>query len=111
MQVTESEIAALQKFCREELQTEIPAATYNALLQALAQHINQLIQHGFERLVHLLYRIDVDEKKLKTVLQNNSGHDAGMLIAELIINRQLQKIQSRNRFTNNNDAIPEDEKW
>jgi hypothetical protein len=110
MQVTENDIAALQKFCKEELQTDIPATTYDVLLAALAQHINQLIQNSFEQLVHLLYRIDVDEKKLKTVLLNNSGRDAGILIAELIINRQLQKIQSRDLFTND-DTIPEEEKW
>lgn len=110
MQATENEIAALQKFCKEELQTEIPATTYDVLLQALAQHINQLIQNNFEQLVQLLYRIDVDEKKLKMVLQTNSGRDAGMLIAELIINRQLQKIQSKNQFTND-DTIPEEDKW
>ena len=39
--------------------------------------------------------IDVDEARLKKLLKDNAGEDAGMIIARLIIERQLQKIVTR----------------
>jgi len=78
--------------------------------EKLKQHINDLIQHDFEKLVTLLYRIDVNETKLKQLLQQNSNVDAAEIITSLIIERQLQKIKSRNQFKQQ-DNISEDEKW
>ena len=80
------------------------------LKQSLSAYINQLIQTDFEKLVSLLYQIDVNESKLKYLLQENKKEDAGNSIAELILERQLQKIKSRRDAKNKND-ISEDEKW
>jgi hypothetical protein len=77
----------------------------------LSVYINQLIQTDFEKLVSLLYRIDISEPKLKHLLQQNPGEDAGKVIAELIIERQLQKIKSRSQFKQRDDNINDDEKW
>ncbi|MFM2361157.1 MAG: hypothetical protein RLZZ316_59 [Bacteroidota bacterium] len=111
MELSVKEITALQLFCKETLQAEVAANSYNILLAGLAAHINQLIQHRFDKLIQLLYQIDVDEKKLKTILQNNAATDAGMLIAAIIIKRQLQKIQSIHQFSANKNNIADDEKW
>jgi hypothetical protein len=80
------------------------------LREKLAAHINQLIVSDFERLVSLLYRIDVSEKKLTHLLETNRGTQAGQMIADLIIERQIQKIASREQFRNSGDSIDE-EKW
>ncbi len=94
-----------------ELAIELPEKIAMAEIEAtLAMHINQLIQHNFQQLVQLLYRVDVNEKRLKTLLQENPGEDAGKLIARLIIDRQLQKIKTRSSFRSARD-IPDDEKW
>ena len=60
--------------------------------------INKLINEDFQALVQLLYRIDVNEEKLKTLLKKNQNIDAAPLIAELIIRRQLEKIKSKKQF-------------
>ena len=65
----------------------------------LGAYINQLIQNDFEKLISLLYRIDVSEPKLKQLLKQNPQEEAGKIIAALIIERQLQKIQTRRHFT------------
>lgn len=83
----------------------------NELHQLLAEHINYLIQNDFQKLVFVLYRVDVNESKLKTLLQENRKEDAGNIIATLIIERQLQKIKSRKEYRQKNDDIKEDEKW
>jgi hypothetical protein len=62
------------------------------LLHSLAAYVNELIMTNFERLVQLLYRIDVSEEKLKKLLRQNPESDAGMIIADLIIERQKQKL-------------------
>ncbi|MEO8414996.1 MAG: hypothetical protein ABI472_15110 [Ginsengibacter sp.] len=61
--------------------------------------INELISKDFNSLVQLLYKIDVDEKKLKNLLGQHKNVDAASLIADLIISRQLQKMATRKQFT------------
>lgn len=77
----------------------------------LTAHINQLIQTDFQKLVFILYRIDVNETRLKKILQENPGEDSGRIIADLIIERQLQKIKSRKWFSQRDNNIDENEKW
>ena len=78
--------------------------------EKLAAHINHLINHDFEKLVFYLYRIDVNESKMKQLLDEKEGENAAGLMADLIIERQLQKIKSR-KETKRNNKISEDEKW
>ena len=80
------------------------------LKQKLAYHCNELIQNNFQKLVSILYRIDINETELKCLLKENPGTDAGDIIAYLIIERQLQKIKSRQRFRDD-PQIPDEEKW
>ena len=80
------------------------------LQQQLEAHITYLINHNFSQLVYLLYRVDVSEKKLKALLQQQAGKDAAPLIASLLIERQLQKIASKKATPPPNPANDE-ERW
>lgn len=84
--------------------------TYEELHKKLSEEINYLINNQFEKLVYYLYRIDVNEKKMRNILDKNEGENASELIAELIIERQLQKIESRKKFSNDGNE-DEKEKW
>jgi hypothetical protein len=89
-------------------------ATINEMEEAenyLADKINGLIKNNFDHLVYILYRVDVDEAKLKNVLKENPQQDAGKIIARLLIERQLQKIILRKQFTKKEDGINEEDKW
>ena len=77
----------------------------------MTQYIDHLINHDFEKLVFLLYRIDVDESKMRALLAQKEGENAAVLIADLIIERQLQKLKSRREFRQRDNDIHEDEKW
>ena len=80
------------------------------LKEQLAAHINHLINHDFEKLVYYLYRIDVNEKKMKALLQ--SPHEnSGALIAQLIIDRQLEKQKTKEEFRKKENETDEEEKW
>lgn len=72
--------------------------------------LNELINNDFEALIQLLYRIDVNEKKIRDLLNENASKDAASVIANLIIERQLQKIESRKNYRPENDNCNE-ERW
>ena len=102
----------IQQYLQEHF--DVPAIVYSSAEEAenlLAEKINQLIQTNFEHLVYLLYRIDVNEKKLKELLIDNPNEDAGRIIARLIIERQLQKIKNRELFSKKTDDTDTEEKW
>jgi hypothetical protein len=80
------------------------------LRQQLVLHINHLLLNDFNRLVLVLYRVDVSEKKLKELLQVNPQTDAAIIIADLLIERQQQKIKTKESFRSN-DNIPDEERW
>lgn len=78
---------------------ELPeTATTEALEAVLAEKINLLIDSDFAGLVQLLYRIDVNEERLKKILRENAGTNAGLLIARTILERQWQKIETRRKY-------------
>lgn len=77
----------------------------------LAAFINDLINRDFDALVQLLYRIDISEEKLKKLLRENPGENAGDIIARLIIERQLQKAESRKRYGTGDTSASDEMKW
>ncbi|MEO6730507.1 MAG: hypothetical protein ABIN01_04775 [Ferruginibacter sp.] len=85
--------------------------TLDELQIQLSAYINQLIQTDFQKLITILYRVDVSEPKLKKLLKEHPAEDAGKIIAALIIERQWQKIQSRQQYSQQNDNFTEEEKW
>jgi hypothetical protein len=80
------------------------------LREQLIFFINELINKDFNALVQLLYRIDVDEKKLKNLLNQYKETDASALITDLIIERQLQKIATKKQF-NSKGGNAENKEW
>ena len=96
----------------QSLEINLPALiSLEELKQKLALHINHLINHDFEKLIYYLYRADVNENKMRHLLQQKEGENAAGLIADLIIERQLEKIKSRQQFRQRDNDIDENEKW
>lgn len=62
------------------------------ILNRLTARISTLLQGNAETFFQLMYKLDIPEKKLNQVLHNE---EAPVLIAKLIYDRQLQKIESR----------------
>ena len=95
----------------QSLEISLPVTiSSEEIKEKLTAFINDLINHDFEKLVFYLYRIDVNEAKMKKLLDQRDGENAAGLIADLIIERQIEKINSRKETKKNGD-IPEDEKW
>ena len=87
-----------------------PMADKMDFLNHLALKINELIIHDFEKLVQILYRIDIDEIQLREMISKYVHEDAGYIIAQLVVDRQLQKFESRKQFKKD-ENIPEGDKW
>jgi len=106
-----SDIIKIERLIADELGIAIPySASLDDLKNVLAEKFNDLINTDFNHLVQLLYRIDINEEKLKQVLKQIEGQDTAALLADLTIERQLQKIRSREDYRKDED-ISDDEKW
>lgn len=86
-------------------------ASENNFEELLSAKINHLIVNDFNRLIQILYRADISEKKLKQLLEENKTEDAGKLIGALFIERQLQKIKSRRENRQDLNDITDEERW
>ncbi|HSZ86512.1 MAG TPA: hypothetical protein VK787_10800 [Puia sp.] len=100
-------IDSLKKDLQIDLATKI---SFEKIKEKLIAHINDLINNNFEELINVLYRVDVSEAKLKILLKENA--ESAFVIADLIIERQLQKIKTREQFKSTGKKENSDEeKW
>ena len=90
---------------------EVIVKDHSITKQILIEKINDLVNTHFQKLVSILYRMDVSETKLKQLLNENAGTNAALIITDLIIERQEQKIISRQQFRKKDENISDDEKW
>ena len=93
-----------------KVEESLTAPEQEGLLRELEESINWMILHRFEALVQTLYRMDVDETRLRTLLARPGDTDAARIIANLLVERQLQKLRTRRQFRRDPD-IPEEDKW
>jgi hypothetical protein len=81
------------------LQEEIKGESDAEKLERLASYLNDLVLHNFNHLVSILYRIDVSEQKVRLALaQNPQNKTAGQIIAQLLLEREAEKIEFRKKF-------------
>lgn len=85
-------------------------SSLNLFREKLASIIHELINHDFNKLILILYRLDISENNLKEKLANKTP-DAGLLIADMIIMREQEKIESRKKYKQRTEDIPEKDKW
>ncbi len=86
-------------------------ATETNLVAYLTERINYLIVNDFNKLIYILYRADINEAKLNKLLSDKKKEDAGKIIAALFIQRQLEKIKSREENRMNKSDFEEEERW
>lgn len=94
--------------CKSGIFAEVTSVS--ELKKTLSDNINHLITNDFSRLITILYRMDVSEEKLKKLLPSATNTSAGDIIAEMIIERQKEKIKTKKIFSANN-SFGEEEKW
>ncbi len=93
-----TKIIAAENFCNNK-----------DMLLRLEAAITHLLEKDPKKLIHILYRIDVDETKFTAALQSgisSSAKDVALLIYE----RLLQKAASKKNFAGSGN-ISSEEKW
>lgn len=75
----------------------------DALIEALGRRVDFLMKHDHERLLYGMYMIDVSEQRFSDAIKLPEKDRPGLVIAELILEREIEKMESRKRF-----ASPED---
>lgn len=81
-------------------------------ISQLEAEINHLLVHDFNRLIALLYRLDVSETRIRSTLQDQPASDAAHLLAALVVERQVQKLKSRQQMRRDDiSSIDEDDRW
>jgi len=107
----EKEKNAAVQMVASEIGLVLDQKGYKNWLIQLEEKINGLLVGDFDRLISILYRMDVSESKLKQLLKENQAEDAAKIIALLMIERQAEKIKSRQQFSQRDNDIDENEKW
>jgi hypothetical protein len=77
----------------------LPSTNLEALEFKLAHLVQQLLRNDFSRLLHILYRIDVDEQKVKQAMVDADEEIIATRIARLILKREIQKAEIRLRYS------------
>jgi hypothetical protein len=90
----------------EQFEIELPAEVQQeedlllkALKGALAKRLIYLVDHEPEHLKWVLYRIDVNEQKVLTILAEQPLYEAMEMVADLIIQRQIEKAITRREYS------------
>lgn len=69
-----------------------------ALLKLIALYVQELIDRDFDKLLHTLYRIDIADYKVKRAVEHSAPGDAPNVIAKLILDREKEKIATREKY-------------
>ncbi|MGD8780509.1 MAG: hypothetical protein PVH88_16270 [Ignavibacteria bacterium] len=72
--------------------------SYDSLKEYLTQKVAELMDKDFERFLNNLYRIDVDENKVKGVMGDKNVLSIPEKITELIIERQIERIKYQRMY-------------
>ena len=72
------------------------------LEERLVLFIKDLLEHDVSRLVLLIYRHDVNEASFNRALGEPGIDRQAQAIAGLVIDRELQKIETRKRYKSSN---------
>ncbi|PRY13166.1 hypothetical protein CLV24_10680 [Pontibacter ummariensis] len=76
----------------------LPGQDLEALQYKLARVVLHLLHSDLNRLLHILYRIDVEEHKVKEAMVADDPETIAERIARLIIKRELRKAEIRDRY-------------
>ena len=75
----------------------------NQLRAAMVDAFAYLIDNDFPKLIQILYKADVDQYKLKELLETVEGSSSAEVIADAYITRQMAKIETWKKYSQKKD--------
>ena len=109
-ELNNEDIGAIQKFVSKDFadidySSLIPNNDFKRLKEFreyLIEKMKNLLDNNYNLLINTLYRIDVSEKKLSELFSSKNNETIPEKLADLIIERQIQKINFRKLYRNGN---------
>lgn len=97
-------------FVQKDFEVEsIPKnVTEEELLAYLGQVVYQWIDSNMEHLFYVLYRLDINEKKVSLALDPTALVAPHKAIAQLILDREKQKAKSRIEYNKKSEEVEGD---
>lgn len=92
-----------QNFEISELDSLIPAGDFKTLEEFkayLTDRLAFLLDNKYNTLINILYRIDVPEDRLSKLFAEQNRDYIPAALADLIIERSLQKVRFRQKYKN-----------
>ena len=75
----------------------------NQLREVMVDAFAYLIDNDFPKLIQILYKADVDQYKLKELLETIEGSSSAEVIADAYIARQKAKIETWQKYSPKKD--------
>lgn len=69
------------------------------LRSVLIKTFEYLVDDDFPKLLQILYKADVDQYKLKDLLENTQGKSTAEIIADAYIDRQKAKVETWKKYS------------
>ena len=69
------------------------------LRNSLIKTFEYLVEDDFQKLLQVLYKADVDQYKLKELLENTDGKSSAEIIADAYIERQMKKVETWKKYS------------
>lgn len=109
-ELTKEEIFSIQKFVSKDFvksnySSLIPSNDFERLEEFrkyLSEKMADMLDKNYNLLINTLYRIDINEKKLAELFSSKNKDSIPQKLADLIIERQIQKINFRKRYREGN---------
>ncbi|MFZ2325206.1 MAG: hypothetical protein WAV89_16100 [Ignavibacteriaceae bacterium] len=102
----QEEIFSIQKFVskdfiKSDYSSLIPNNDFERLEEFrkyLTEKMKNMLDNNYDLLINTLYRIDISEKKLSELFSSKNREAIPEKLADLIIERQIEKINFRKRY-------------
>jgi hypothetical protein len=109
-ELNKDEIFFIQKFVskdfvKNDYSSLVPNNDYEKLEEFrkyLTDKMKDMLDKNYNLLINTLYRIDISEKKLAELFSAKNKDSIPQKLADLIIERQIEKINYRKRYREGN---------
>jgi ribosomal protein S3AE len=69
------------------------------LVTVMSYRIKELMARDFETLMSMMYRLDIDELKIKAALSPHNPAEPSVSLAKIIIERQKKRMDTKRKYT------------
>ncbi|WP_316849398.1 hypothetical protein [Pedobacter agri] len=73
--------------------------TDNQLRETMIDAFAYLVDNDFPKLIQILYKADVDQYKLKELLETAEGRSSAEIIADAYMERQMAKLETWKKYS------------